>query len=740
MNDLLPSIPAFVRAAIEKMPNAAYMKDRDGRYVFANRAACLCAERDDLVGLVDEDFLAPEEARRMRERDAQILASGRAQTLVERVRIGGQERTFVSTKTPMADASGRVVGLFGISQDVTAELELADDLEEARERAEALSRTASEAFVVHDGERVLAASEAMARLTGWPLESAVGSPITTFLPTESLRVALAHAGEGGEQAYPLQVRHRDGRLITMEVRSAPTRYRGHPARVVALQDVTQRVQAEGQLQRARQYLDAIGESVIAVDEAHLVTYWNSGAQRIYGWTAQETIGRNALDLLPTRMTSAQLDALREALDRGEAWTGEVEVRRKDGAFVPVRVTDTPVRDAGGRRIGTIGVSEDITREREARDALARGERHLAEAQALVGIGSWELRPDRGIDSLSAEACRLFGFPPDAAPPDPKRFLDLVERDDRPALLGLRGRLEKGVPVRGHDFRIRRADTGELRTLTLHVAASRDASGTMRVLGTVQDVTQLRQLERAVEDAHRVALEQERLSTLGTLVAGINHEIANALTYLTMSEGVEERALEELLAEQNLSKEARERAQEVHAAVQSAKKGIEHLTNIAAGLRTFYRASPGNRALVAPEKFVETALMLGRSRIPVGVEVHKEYHAQRKLLVNEGSLVQVILNLLLNAGEAIGEAGKGHVVVRTRDEDDQVVVEVEDDGPGIPPDVAARLFTPFYTTKRNGTGLGLNVSRRIAQEHGGTLAFSSQLGKGATFVLRLPVAR
>jgi two-component system, NtrC family, sensor kinase len=104
--------------------------------------------------------------------------------------------------------------------------------------------------------------------------------------------------------------------------------------------------------------------------------------------------------------------------------------------------------------------------------------------------------------------------------------------------------------------------------------------------------------------------------------------------------------------------------------------------------------------------------------------------------NAGELTQVVLNLAKNAAEAIGERG-GRVRLSTRAEEDRVHVIVEDDGPGIPPETLARLFTPFFTTKEQGTGIGLHISRGIARAHGGELSCVSEVGVGTRFLADLP---
>ena len=160
--------------------------------------------------------------------------------------------------------------------------------------------------------------------------------------------------------------------------------RGEPLRMVGINlDVTERRQAEEALRFQAHLLDTVEQAVIATDTAGRITYWNSFAEKLYGWSAAEAVGRNIVEVTPTEESRAQSLDIMTRLAAGESWSGEFQVRRRDGTRFPAQVTDTPILDAGGQLVGIVGVSVDITERKRAdaeRNELLKRER-AARAEA-----------------------------------------------------------------------------------------------------------------------------------------------------------------------------------------------------------------------------------------------------------------------------------------------------------------------------------------------------------------------
>ncbi|HWG89438.1 MAG TPA: MEDS domain-containing protein [Candidatus Thermoplasmatota archaeon] len=234
-------------------------------------------------------------------------------------------------------------------------------------------------------------------------------------------------------------------------------------------------------------------------------------------------------------------------------------------------------------------------------------------------------------------------------------------------------------------------------------------------------------EEALETARRQAAAQEKLSTLGMLVSGVAHEIRTPLTYAMTNLHLIDRRLKASGAEEGPLREQ----------VTEALQGLERVSRIVADLRRFLHAAPDEGGPADLAEVATAATNLFRATVSHEVYLRMDLRAASAAHVDPLKLQQVVLNLLSNAAEAVGPGGQ--IVVRTRAEGGEALIEVEDKGPGIPPDVRARLFEPLFTTKSEGTGLGLSIVRRIVEEHSGTIEVASTPGEGARFTVRLPAS-
>lgn len=237
----------------------------------------------------------------------------------------------------------------------------------------------------------------------------------------------------------------------------------------------------------------------------------------------------------------------------------------------------------------------------------------------------------------------------------------------------------------------------------------------------------RKMARDIQDGQREIVQAEKMAAFGQLGAGITHEVKNPLTAIR---GFAQLALHG----DGVTGPTRE-------ALQIIDRESERCVSILQNFLAFARQDPGKRSLIAIETVAARSVKLMSHQAKTsGISVHEDYGPTPPVTGSEGQLQQVMLNLLINALQALGTKGNVWVSARTLD-DGRAELEVRDDGPGVPVDVQARIFEAFFTTKPagTGTGLGLSVSRKIVQEHGGELVVESAPGEGAAFKLRLPPA-
>ncbi len=240
--------------------------------------------------------------------------------------------------------------------------------------------------------------------------------------------------------------------------------------------------------------------------------------------------------------------------------------------------------------------------------------------------------------------------------------------------------------------------------------------------------ELNSMARAVEERERELVRSERLAAVGKMAASIAHEVRNPLSSIALNT--------ELLDEEigGASDEAKQLLTSIH-------REVDRLTHVTEEYLSFARLPKPKIARESVNKLV-TALAdfvredLAVKQVALAVELGAGDPAA---MIDAAQLRQCLINLVRNASEAVIAKGGGKVMLRTRSADGRVVIEVEDDGIGIPPDVLPRLFDPFFSTKESGSGLGLALTQQIVKDHGGDIAVDSTVGKGTTFKVSVPAA-
>ena len=298
---------------------------------------------------------------------------------------------------------------------------------------------------------------------------------------------------------------------------------------------------------------------------------------------------------------------------------------------------------------------------------------------------------------------------------------------------------------------------------LEATAARDADGEPACRVVLSDITRIKQAEAERERLQASLAQSDRLVSMGTLAAGVAHEINNPLSYVlyNVESAVEDlprlgewvlrchdvlarhighdAATLALGGDEHLSAPAA--MDDVLCRLREAASGAERIKQIVWGLGTFSRVDREEVSPVAVQFAIERALSIASNQIKYRARVVKDFSPVPAVLASDGKLAQVFLNLVVNAAHAIDEGHVDHneIRVRTWAEGDSVFAEVSDTGKGISPEHWDRVFEPFYTTKEVGvgSGLGLSITKNIINGFGGEISFTSEVGKGTRFLVRLP---
>ena len=422
--------------------------------------------------------------------------------------------------------------------------------------------------------------------------------------------------------------------------------------------------------------------------------------------------------------------------------------------------------------------EMIRRQRESLSAMTQSlsdlvsekERLIEQIPGVVVVVDWYADGSRKFEYASKRSTTILGIEPHDLLEDPDCFLERVHADDRqPFLCAVRDRAAAGRDPLSVDVRFIRPD-GEQLWLRVEASSVQADAAVRRVQAVLFDVTAAKQAEL---ERDRLELElrlAQRLEAVGQLAAGVAHEINTPIQYIGDSTRFLKEAMDELLGLTNVyrellySEEAIDRAERQHRAIAAeqgadldyltervpaafdrALDGIDRVALIVRAMRQF--AHPGtDRAPIDINEGIRTTLTVARNEYKYVADVELDLGELPLVNASAGDLNQVFLNLIVNAAHAIESLGtdapeKGKITLRTRSEDGDVVITVSDTGTGIPPGIAGRVFDPFFTTKPagRGTGQGLAIAHTIIVErHHGAISFAPARGGGTTFRITLPV--
>lgn len=390
------------------------------------------------------------------------------------------------------------------------------------------------------------------------------------------------------------------------------------------------------------------------------------------------------------------------------------------------VTDTEEKDLFLELSSDISYAlhnfEEEEKRRRVEEALQRSEANLAQAQQIAHLGSWDWDVVRNTLHQSDEIYRIFGLEPQQFGATYEAFLNSVHPDDRALVQKcVNEALYENKPYNiEHHILLPDGSVRYVQTMG-EVVLDKDRKP-VRMLGTMQDITERREMERQL-------MLTERLISLGELISGVAHELNNPLTGII--------GLSELLLEKDVPDDVKEDLKLID-------KEVKRTASIVRSLLTFARKQESEKKPVNMNNAIEDVLKLRAYEQRVSnIEVDTRFAPDLpEVTADSFQLGQVFLNIIINAEYFMTQAhGRGTLTVTTEQDGDIVRAAFADDGPGIAPEVLPRIFDPFFTTKPlgEGTGLGLSIAYGIVATHGGKIYAESELGKGATFIVELPLA-
>jgi PAS domain S-box-containing protein len=510
-----------------------------------------------------------------------------------------------------------------------------------------------------------------------------------------------------------------------------------------LQDITDRKRAQEALQRTQFYLSE-GERLAHMGcwassklgiswSDDLGLYWSDEVYKIFGLDPKN--GAPSLERYLAVIHPQDRAAMAETIEVMHEHRRGCDVTRRivrpDGEVRYIRCVANPVVEQGAFK-GFVGTVMDVTEQELLTQELRRQQAYLAEAQSLTHVGSWACNFLTGqIFHLSDEALRLYGFDPSSPGISFERLYKATHPEDEPAL---REKFYGAVQARRDydlEYRISRPD-GTIRFLR-SIGHHNPSQEIGEYIGITMDITERKRAEAERERLRQLEADLahiNRVNMMGELAAALAHEIKQPIAASITSASACLRWLAH-------DPPDLERARAAAARIEQEGNRAADIIN---SLRSFYKTgTPAERQSVDVKDTIrEMTALLRTEAARHAITIRAECEADTpNVLADRVQLQQVFMNLMLNAIEAMKDTG-GELTIRSRvNPEGHLSVSIGDTGVGLPAEGADLIFDPFHTTKPQGTGMGLTITRSIVESYGGRVWATANQGAGATFQFTLP---
>ncbi len=689
-----------------------------------------------------ESWIVPEDLDIVRGAIGQTLRDGEGISTFRIHRRDNYELRWIEARAQVSyDDSGRPFRMIGVHIDMTERKRAEEAMQEANLFSQHVINSVDEGIVVYDRELSYKVwNPFMETVTGLRSSQVLGRSalhVFPFLRDTGLQANWTKA-LAGEESSPVEFEYvvpQTGRRGWASDKTGPFRNtRGEIIGVISVvSEITKQKQAEKTLRESQARLakifeaNPVGINIFRISDNRSVDV-NEAFLQIVGYRREEVVGHSAqeLDLF---VTPHQHDSwMSRVLEVKPIRNQDAQIRRKSGEIRDV-MASIDILDFGGESMGLI-IMTDISERKRVEEALRQSESQLQTAQAIARLGSWHIDLLHNRLTWSTEVGRIFSR---AEPPATyAEFLDCVHPDDRNRLEQAWHATLKGAPL---NLEHRVVAAGQTKWVHQQAALEFDSQGLPAgCLGTVQDITDRKQLEAQLHQA-------QKLEAVGQLAGGVAHDFNNILAAILMQLGL-------LRMTANLDEQTQTGLQDLETEARRA-------TTLTRQLLMFSRRSVLQvRTLDLSDVIANFLKMLGRL---IGEDIRLVFDSASHLPAIEadaGMMEQVLMNLVVNSRDAMPRGGRitiSTTVVKIADSSLSahshcrpgtfVCLSVADTGTGMDEPTLKRIFEPFFTSKEQGkgTGLGLATVHGIVAQHQGWIEVKSQVGEGTVFRIYLPAS-
>ena len=618
---------------------------------------------------------------------------------------------------------------------------------QSRETYRALFEGAADAIFVLDTEgRIIDANSAACKRLGYSWVQLQGRPICEIERTDYAQMALERVEqvkrEGSAVFESIHVAA-DGGQIDVECSVRAIQYAGRPALLGVVRDISGRKRAQKAIQRERdrvqQYLDVMNSMLVALTPDMTITLVNRKACEILGYEESELLGKSWVDTcIPPEIRAdiAQLVAVIRSIEADPTRAHENQVLTKSGERRLIAWHNALLRNGDGAIVGLLAHGEDITEHRAAEDALRRSEEQYRRIVETANEGIWIL-DEAGITVfVNRQMAEMLGYEPEDVLGRPVG--DFINEDYAPNLEEALRRRREGASER-YEARYVRRDGSDLWVVTSGTPLYNDHGEYVGAMGLMTDIT-----ERKVAEAETARLEERirragRLEAIGRLAGGVAHDLNNMLA--------------PIMGFSDLALMALDPAHHAYAHIEQVQAAAERARDLTWQLLAFGRKQALDVRPIDLNTLITELDGVLRITIREDTQAFIDLHpGLPAVMADPAQIEQVLVNLVVNAQDAMPTGGKLTIETAPVNLDDDyaadhpdvtpgpyVMVAVTDTGEGMTEETLERAFEPFYTTKRSGagTGLGLASAYGVVRQHGGHISLYSEVGQGTTAKVYLP---
>jgi len=713
--DLPPALgPGQISALIEIIPDNILLTDFQGQVLGCNQRFLdlLGYGRGEMLRLSLADLIHPED---LALRPVKFKELREGQTCVAERRFKRRDGNYVPV-----EISARAIdpgSIMGVVRDITPRRKADEALKESLDRFRLFDSLTEETILVHDQGIIVDVNRALADKLGYEIHEVIGKNLSEFTDKASLEKSQAFIKKGyPEGFYEISAKKKDGSALPLLVHGVDFEHRGRKLRASSGWDLTEIKRAQDQLRRTEENFRALIDSApdaILVQREGKVVYANRGCRDLLGYGEKDgLVGKGALDIVHPDDRATVRHRIQVLIEGGRTQPAEIRLLRKDGSQALVESSSIGLEFGGGP--ATLVILRDLTERAKAEIALRESEERFKRFAEVTKEGIFIHEKGRILD-VNQTLLDMLG----------RSLAEIVGTDglfllDEESGVRMRRMIAEGYPDIPYELMVRRKD-GSIFPAEFHGRGFQYKGKDLRVV-SVWDITDR-------NAASEKLMRYERLAAVGELAAGLAHEIRNPLAVISAAAQYVEKKTGEQSGLTDYLKDIRKQCQRLD-------------TLIFDILDYSGRGSVGEVREVEMRSLLNEALNLAQSQMgPIHQKVLVEWKMSLDLprvSLNAQRIQRVFINLILNSYQALGEGGGTLWISCALDGKGFLAVRVEDDGPGIPDKDLPRLFEPFFTSKKAGSGLGLPICKRIVEEHNGEIRVGKREPRGASFLVRIPV--